>query len=176
MSSKGQESGSAVPYSDDGRLTAELRCSAVVLRGDELLLVKHRRGHRAYWVLPGGHPRRGETAPVAVQRELAEETGLKVEASRVLFVWETVFPHDTRHIFETVFLGHLQDIGADPVSHSGLEEPRFLPIGEIHTLDLYPPIAGYLRGASKQGFRAGAPHLGNMWREMDSKGGFDFYP
>lgn len=52
---------------------------AVVLRGDEVLLV--RRGKppsEGEWAIPGGAQRVGETAEEAARRELLEETGLEV--------------------------------------------------------------------------------------------------
>jgi len=53
----------------------------IAIRDDHLLLV--RRGHapsRGRWSLPGGRVEPGETAEHALVRELAEETGLAVEA------------------------------------------------------------------------------------------------
>lgn len=45
--------------------------------GDELLMLQQR--HRTGWTLPGGLLNRGETAAQAVCREVAEETGLRIE-------------------------------------------------------------------------------------------------
>jgi ADP-ribose pyrophosphatase YjhB (NUDIX family) len=148
------------------RISVELRASAVVVRGEEILLIRHSRGGRSYWVLPGGHPHANEIASAAVQREVLEETGLRVEAGPVLFVWEGIAPNEQRRIAEIVFLGELQDRGLDPRSESALEEPAFHPIDEITSLPLYPPVAGYLRGAHRDGFDRGAPYLGNLWRSM----------
>jgi bis(5'-nucleosidyl)-tetraphosphatase len=42
----------------------------------ELFLVHHKKGH---WAFPKGHPEEGESPKQTAQRELEEETGLKVE-------------------------------------------------------------------------------------------------
>jgi len=47
------------------------RC--IVLRGDKILMVKHRRGGEEWWCLPGGGIIEGETPEEAVLRELKEE-------------------------------------------------------------------------------------------------------
>jgi len=61
----------------------------IAIRDDHLLLV--RRGHppsRGRWSLPGGRVEPGETNERALVRELAEETGLVVEAGQ--FIGEVV--------------------------------------------------------------------------------------
>ncbi len=51
----------------------------VVLRGDEVLLIRRGRPPaEGEWALPGGAQKLGETAGQAARRELAEETGLSV--------------------------------------------------------------------------------------------------
>ncbi len=53
----------------------------VVLRGDEVLLIRRGRPPaQGEWALPGGAQKLGETAEQAARRELAEETGLSVGA------------------------------------------------------------------------------------------------
>ncbi len=50
----------------------------VLLRGDEVLLVKRGRAPAlGAWSLPGGAQELGETAEAAARRELLEETGLR---------------------------------------------------------------------------------------------------
>ena len=53
----------------------------VVLRGDEVLLIRRGRPPaEGDWALPGGAQKLGETAEQAARRELLEETGLSVGA------------------------------------------------------------------------------------------------
>jgi 8-oxo-dGTP diphosphatase len=149
------------------RISVELRVSAVVMRGEEILLIRHTRGGRSYWVLPGGHPHANEVASAAAGREILEETGLRVEPGSVLFIWEGIAPESQRRIVEVVFHAELLDPDREPRSESSLEEPAFIPLEGVSSLPLYPPVGGYLRGAHQEGFRRTAPYLGNMWRSMN---------
>lgn len=151
---------------DPARISVELRASGIVTRDDEILLIRHTRGAKSYWVLPGGHPHANEVLSAALSREIREETGLRVEAGPVLFVWEGIAPDERRRIVEVVFRGELTQPRREPRSESELELPAFVPIDGLTDLPLYPPVTGYLRRAHKEGFRGGAPYLGNLWRSM----------
>ncbi|GAC1400514.1 MAG: hypothetical protein NVSMB52_14120 [Chloroflexota bacterium] len=63
-----------------------MRAQVVLLREDKILLSKHRRGDKSYWVLPGGAVEKSETPEDAAVREVWEETGLEVRVLRLLFV------------------------------------------------------------------------------------------
>jgi diadenosine tetraphosphate (Ap4A) HIT family hydrolase/8-oxo-dGTP pyrophosphatase MutT (NUDIX family) len=73
----------------------KVRCQAVILQGDRLLVARHRnhRTGRDYWWLPGGGLVPGETPEACVVREVWEETGLEVRLDRLLF--ETRDPRRT---------------------------------------------------------------------------------
>lgn len=59
-------------------------CKAVVLAGDRVLLAAN---DREEWELPGGRLEQGETPPMCVAREVAEETGLAVEVVDIIDSW-----------------------------------------------------------------------------------------
>jgi ADP-ribose pyrophosphatase YjhB (NUDIX family) len=65
---------------------SRIRYQGAIIRGDQLLLIKHRehKGGRSYWIIPGGGIEAGETEEECVQREMLEETGLKVTVERLL--------------------------------------------------------------------------------------------
>jgi ADP-ribose pyrophosphatase YjhB (NUDIX family) len=63
----------------------------VILRGDEILLVERgREPLKGYWSLPGGVLEVGELAEAAVQREVLEETGLRVTIRGLVKVFERI--------------------------------------------------------------------------------------
>lgn len=68
---------------------------AVVLRGEEVLLVRRGRPPRqGEWSLPGGGQRLGETAEACARREVAEEAGVEVGPLRLLAVVDAITPGD----------------------------------------------------------------------------------
>lgn len=60
--------------------------SGVVRRGDGRLLL-HLRTDNGLWGLPGGGVEYGESVTTALQREVEEETGVRVEVGRLIGVY-----------------------------------------------------------------------------------------
>ena len=149
------------------RTVVELRCSAIVFRGDRLLLLRRRRNGAEDWVLPGGHPRRREGAAACVEREVFEETGIRIQAPRVAFVLETTDPAGDRRLIEVVFLADERDGRTEPRATEAGADAAFVPVEDTPGLTLRPPLAGYLRGLHRTHLRSTAPYLGNLWRDTD---------
>jgi len=148
----------------------ELRCSAIVIRKQAVLLV-HRVGTGAGdWVLPGGTPRHGESMAACARREVREETGLHVNPDRVAFVLEVVGPENGPRTVDMVFSA------VDPAPDRGPQErepglvPVFVPVDRIHELDLRPPLAGHLRAMLARRRELYAPYLANLWRPARGPG------
>jgi 8-oxo-dGTP diphosphatase len=141
----------------------ELRCSAVVLRRQSVLLVRRVRGAEDDWVLPGGTPRAGEGMAACARREVLEETGLHVDPSRVAFVLEVLGPDGGPRTVDIVF-GAAAAATEEPQQHEPGLAPAFIPVEQISRLDLRPPLAGHLRAMLSHRRPLYAPYLANMWR------------
>ncbi len=64
---------------------------AVVFKDDKVLLVQ--RGHapgKGQWAIPGGKVRLGETLQQAAQREIFEETGIRIAAREPVYAFDVV--------------------------------------------------------------------------------------
>ena len=69
------------------------RVRAILKRGNELLLVKHKNPQGVpynTWVLPGGGIEDGELITAAIHREMVEETGLEPVIGRLLYVHQFI--------------------------------------------------------------------------------------
>lgn len=64
---------------------------ALIIEGDRILLVERgREPLKGYWSLPGGVLECGETLKEGIGREVLEETGLVIEASTIVEVFERI--------------------------------------------------------------------------------------
>lgn len=156
---------------DQGELV-DLRCSALILRRDSVLLCH--KTDEDVWVLPGGTPKASEGTASAAEREIAEETGLSISAGHIAFVLETTSRDASHHLIEIVFLGLEANVSAVPEQREEGLIPSFASLEDLGDLKLRPPISGYIRGFARYQRITGddrrlytAAYLGNLWREPD---------
>ena len=129
----------------------------------QILLVKHRKGQKQYWVLPGGRLEYGETFYECGIREVKEETGLDVDADKIVFLSEAIAPDRSRHIVNVYMLAKL--IGGTMClgNESVLAGVEFRELSDLASLDLYPPVSDRILEASKTAFNNSIQYLGNLW-------------
>jgi 8-oxo-dGTP diphosphatase len=161
---KGPELSKQRPKRKSGKTIPTTRVSVVVIKDNtEILLVRHRKGTRQYWVLPGGRLEYGETFHECAVRELKEETGLDVEVDNLIYLSEAIAPDRSRHIVNVYLTAHViggvMKVGNEPV----LAGVDFVPLTELEQCTLYPPIGKKLLEQVPKGFQPGIEYLGNLW-------------
>ncbi len=140
------------------------RVSVIVVNQEkEILLVKHRKGPRQYWVLPGGRLEYGETFHECAVREMREETGLDVEVDEFVFLSEAIAPDRSRHIVNIYLTAHVVGgvlkVGDEPV----LAGVDYLPISELDKLTLFPAVGRTVIDSLPKATRGSIKYLGNLW-------------
>lgn len=109
-----------------------------VFYGDRfLILKKYKYNEDGKWELPGGRLQTGETPQIALEREVWEETGLKVTVNRLLSTWS--YRIDATE--ELVGLNYLCNTTTDFVSLSKEHtDYRWIAISEVNQYDFYQGV------------------------------------
>jgi ADP-ribose pyrophosphatase YjhB (NUDIX family) len=112
----------------------QLAVSAAIFRGPELLVVRRAQSPaKGFFSLPGGRVEYGESLATALQREVAEETGLGIEIV-TLAGWREVLPgqiHSGHYLIMT-FAARWRE--GEPVLNHELDEFRWIAPREIRAL------------------------------------------
>jgi ADP-ribose pyrophosphatase YjhB (NUDIX family) len=121
----------------------ELCVGAVAVADGQLLLVQRGKAPGSgRWSIPGGRVETGETIRHAVVREVAEETGLRVDCGELLGWAERIGPE--HHFVILDFVVTARD-GRQPVAGDDAAEARWFPLPSVHQVGLVDGLAGFLR-------------------------------
>jgi len=87
-----------------GYATPKIDVRGVVFRNEKILLVQEKADGK--WAMPGGWADIGDTPSAMVEREVWEESGFKVHASKVVAVYDAnrFEPMEFFHAYKIVFL------------------------------------------------------------------------
>jgi 8-oxo-dGTP diphosphatase len=142
-----------------------IRVAAILRRGSTILLVRHEKAGREYWLLPGGGVNAGETLVDALHRELAEEVGLDEELALEgpVAIADSIAPPGApaKHVVHIIFAGHVgRSLERVTSSDAAIRNHRLFDLDEIAGIALHPPIQRFLAR-----WQPGDPvvYLGAMW-------------
>ena len=112
-----------------GYATPRVDVRGAVFHQGKLLLVCERQD--GGWTMPGGWADVGDIPSHAVEREVLEEAGFRVKASRLIGVYDAnrIGPLELFHAFKLVFLCDL--IGGEPTPSSETSEVAFFGMDEL---------------------------------------------
>jgi ADP-ribose pyrophosphatase YjhB (NUDIX family) len=102
--------------------TPKVAVNGAIFREGTILLVRERRDGE--WTLPGGWADVNDTPSAAVEREIAEESGYRARAVRLLALYDRDHPRhghtpQRSHIYKLFFQCELLDEVAEPLPDGG---------------------------------------------------------
>ena len=110
-----------------GYATPKVDVRGAVVEGDTILLVRERSD--GLWTLPGGFADVGRSAAQNVEKEILEEAGMRVKASRLYGVRHKAkrpYEPDARDFYKMFFLCERAD-DSGPVAGAETSDARFFP-------------------------------------------------
>jgi 8-oxo-dGTP diphosphatase len=141
--------------------------SAVLRWRDRILLCRHEKGGRQYWLLPGGGVNSGESLVQALRRELREEIGLdsQMPFEGPVAIVDSIAPAHTlatKHVVHIIFAADLTGRSLEAVSSedAAVRGHRLFTSSELNEVVLHPPIQRFL-----ERWQPGDPvaYLGALW-------------
>jgi len=120
---------------------------AVVIKADAVLLVKRGKAPSdGKWAIPGGSVELGETLQQAAEREIFEETGIRIRAAEPVYTFD--FIERNRHgriRFHYVII----DLAAEYLSGKikpgdDAEQAAWIPFAELKDLDMNATTRAFL--------------------------------
>jgi ADP-ribose pyrophosphatase YjhB (NUDIX family) len=144
-----------------------IRVSALLRWEDRILLCRHEKPGKEYWLLPGGGVNAGESLADALHRELAEEVGLRDEIplEGPVAIVDSIAPARSfaaKHVVHIIFAGDLSGRSLERArsDDAAVRGHRLFLVDELDGIVLHPPIQRFLRR-----WRPGDPvvYLGALW-------------
>ena len=144
-----------------------IRVSAVLRRRERILLCRHEKPGKEYWLLPGGGVESGESLIAALHRELHEEVGIDDELpfEGPVAIVDSIAPQSSgrqKHVVHIIFAADLGGRNLERVTSAdaAVRGHRLFDLDEIDDVVLHPPIQRFLRR-----WRPGDPvvYLGELW-------------
>ena len=125
-----------------------LGVGGLLFAGTRVLLVKRAAAPaRGLWSIPGGKLRRGESLARGVEREMLEETGLRVRTGELVAVYERMpRPPDAPGAGHYVDLDYLcEAVGGLLRAGSDAADARWFALGALDALPLTQGAAAVIR-------------------------------
>ena len=146
-------------------MSPRIRVAAIIVKDGEILLARHEKKGKRYWVLPGGGVEYGETLEEALVRELDEEAGLAICVHDLVMANDSVPRNRRRHIVNLYFTAEIVSGEIVVGSDKRLVDMRFVAIEKIPRLKLFPDVREELYEGIQRGFRGRARYLRNLWKD-----------
>ena len=144
-----------------------IRVSALLRWNEGILLCRHEKPGKEYWLLPGGGVHSGESLVDALHRELREELGLDDEPTLEgpVAIVDSIAPGKTfaaKHVVHIMFAGDLTGRSLERVTSkdAAVRGHRLFAVDELDDIVMHPPIQRFV-----QRWRPGDPavYLGALW-------------
>ncbi len=142
-----------------------IRVAGILVKDGQILLVRHEKIGKIYWLIPGGGVDFGESAEEALKREFREEVGLDIKVGKLVLVHDSIPPNRHRQVLNLYFLVTAEKFEIKVTPDAVLRDAKFYPLSEFSGMQVNPDIKKeIINGISKQWVES-CQYLGNQWKD-----------
>ena len=140
-----------------------IRVAGILISGDGVLLIAHKKNDDVYWLLPGGGVDYGETLKEALEREFTEELNINVTVDDLAFISDSIDPSGNRHVVNICFICRYE--GGDYLlgQEHRLHDFSFFNKDELAHIKIFPPINDELIYLIEN--EAKGKYIGKLWKD-----------
>lgn len=142
-----------------------IRVAGILVKDDQILLVRHEKNGNSYWLLPGGGIEFGESAEEALVREFQEEVGLKIRVGKLVLVHDSIPPNRHRQVLNLYFLVTADNFNLKVTPDAVLRDAGFHPLGEFRDLKVNPDVKSEILEVLAGRWPENSLYLGNRWHD-----------
>lgn len=140
-----------------------IRVAGILISGEGVLLIAHKKNDDIYWLLPGGGVDYGETLKEALEREFAEELNIHVAVNDLAFISDSIDPAGNRHVVNICFLCEYKSGNYLLGKEQRLHDFNFFMKKEIAGITIFPPINNELISVIEN--KSMGRYIGKLWKD-----------
>lgn len=133
---------------------------AIVVRGDDFLIMDRNKFGRHYYTLIGGGVAPGETLEQALNKEVSEETGIKIANPRLVYEENAGDPYGMQYVFLCDYISGEPQLSAHAIETlvNQLGQNTYKPLWvKKHELAKYPFRSDVLKQEIIEALEKGFP-------------------
>jgi len=142
-----------------------IRVAGILVKDGKILLVRHEKNGKSYWLIPGGGMDFGETAEEALVREYQEEVGLKIKVGKLVLVHDSIPPTKHRQVLNLYFLVTAEDMNIKVTQDAVLKGADLHPLSEFPKLQVNPDVKAEILEGIRKDWSESCRDLGNEWKD-----------
>ncbi len=145
--------------------TIRIRVAGILVKDSKILLVRHEKNEKSYWLLPGGGVDFGESAEAALVREFQEEVGLSIRVGKLVLVHDSIPPNRHRQVLNLYFLVTADKYDIKVTQDAVLKDAAFYPLSEFGGMTVNPDVKKEILDGIGNGWSESCRYLGNRWHD-----------
>lgn len=142
-----------------------IRAAGILVKDGKILLVRHEKNDKSYWLVPGGGVDFGETVEQAVIREYQEEVGLPIKVGPMVLVHDSIPLNKHRQVLNIYFMVTAEHFNIQVTQDAVLRDAAFYDLTEFAQMQVNPDVKKEILDGLANAWANGCQYLGNRWHD-----------